>query len=157
MPAPKLRPTSPRMTATPPVMYSQAWLPVPSTTAVVAAPESDLPRSARPEGPIVVADRVGAYNGLACVKRHLDVVRHFQGELVHVSRRPALPGRAASRGGRPRQDVAQVELPRAAFDRIGNRLEEVRAPGDPVERAETELSEESARSEEHTPELQSRS
>ena len=33
MPAPKLRPVGPRMTATPPVMYSQAWSPTPSTTA----------------------------------------------------------------------------------------------------------------------------
>mmetsp|Transcript_18873 Transcript_18873/g.47877 ORF Transcript_18873/g.47877 Transcript_18873/m.47877 type:complete len:225 (-) Transcript_18873:4340-5014(-) len=37
MPAPKFLPVPPRMTATPPVMYSQAWSPTPSTTA--RAPE----------------------------------------------------------------------------------------------------------------------
>ena len=37
MPAAKLRPVSPRITATPPVMYSQPWSPTPSTTAVGAA------------------------------------------------------------------------------------------------------------------------
>src|SRR5215472_7080262 len=37
MPAPTLRPVGPRMTTRPPVMYSQAWSPTPSTTAV--APE----------------------------------------------------------------------------------------------------------------------
>ena len=33
IPAPKLRPVSPRMTTTPSVMYSQPWSPTPSTTA----------------------------------------------------------------------------------------------------------------------------
>ncbi len=33
MPAAKLIPVSPKMTTVPPVMYSQAWSPVPSTTA----------------------------------------------------------------------------------------------------------------------------
>ena len=33
MPAPKLGPMPPRMTTTPPVMYSQPWAPTPSTTA----------------------------------------------------------------------------------------------------------------------------
>ncbi len=37
MSAARLRPVRPRMTARPPVMYSQAWSPAPSTTAV--APE----------------------------------------------------------------------------------------------------------------------
>ena len=36
-PAPKLRPVMPRTITRPPVMYSQAWSPTPSTTAV--APE----------------------------------------------------------------------------------------------------------------------
>ena len=36
-PAAKLRPVGPRITARPPVMYSQPWSPTPSTTAV--APE----------------------------------------------------------------------------------------------------------------------
>src|SRR5881392_3955161 len=35
MPAAKLRPVGPRITARPPVMYSQPWSPTPSTTAVV--------------------------------------------------------------------------------------------------------------------------
>ena len=34
MPAAKLRPVWPRTTTTPPVMYSQAWSPTPSTTAL---------------------------------------------------------------------------------------------------------------------------
>ena len=34
IPAAKLRPVRPRMTATPPVMYSQPWSPTPSTTAM---------------------------------------------------------------------------------------------------------------------------
>ena len=33
MPAAKFRPVGPMTTATPPVMYSQPWSPVPSTTA----------------------------------------------------------------------------------------------------------------------------
>ncbi len=33
MPAPRLRPVGPRITTAPAVMYSQAWSPVPSTTA----------------------------------------------------------------------------------------------------------------------------
>ena len=33
MPAPKLAPTGPRTTTVPPVMYSQPWAPIPSTTA----------------------------------------------------------------------------------------------------------------------------
>ena len=37
IPAATLRPVGPRMTTRPPVMYSQAWSPTPSTTAV--APE----------------------------------------------------------------------------------------------------------------------
>jgi hypothetical protein len=37
MPQPKLRPVLPRMSAVPPVMYSQQWSPTPSTTAT--APE----------------------------------------------------------------------------------------------------------------------
>ncbi len=37
MPAPKFRPVGPSTTTRPPVMYSQAWSPTPSTTAV--APE----------------------------------------------------------------------------------------------------------------------
>ena len=37
MPAPRLRPVGPRMSAVPPVMYSRPWSPTPSTTAV--APE----------------------------------------------------------------------------------------------------------------------
>jgi hypothetical protein len=37
MPAAKLRPVIPSTTTVPPVMYSQPWSPVPSTTA--AAPE----------------------------------------------------------------------------------------------------------------------
>ena len=37
MPAAKFGPTSPKISATPPVMYSQPWLPTPSTTTV--APE----------------------------------------------------------------------------------------------------------------------
>ena len=37
MPAAKLRPVGPITTTTPPVMYSQPWSPVPSTTAT--APE----------------------------------------------------------------------------------------------------------------------
>ncbi len=37
MPAAKLRPVGPSTTTTPPVMYSQPWSPVPSTTAM--APE----------------------------------------------------------------------------------------------------------------------
>src|ERR1044072_5660166 len=37
MPAPKFRPVGPRITARPPVMYSQPWSPTPSTTA--PAPE----------------------------------------------------------------------------------------------------------------------
>jgi hypothetical protein len=37
MPAAKLRPVLPSTTTTPPVMYSQPWSPVPSTTAI--APE----------------------------------------------------------------------------------------------------------------------
>ncbi len=37
MPAAKLRPVSPMTTTTPPVMYSQPWSPVPSTTQI--APE----------------------------------------------------------------------------------------------------------------------
>ena len=37
IPAAKLRPVGPRITARPPVMYSQPWSPTPSTTAV--APE----------------------------------------------------------------------------------------------------------------------
>ena len=37
MPAAMLRPVRPRMTTCPPVMYSQAWSPTPSTTAT--APE----------------------------------------------------------------------------------------------------------------------
>ena len=38
MPAAKLRPVLPSTTTVPPVMYSQPWSPVPSTTAV--APDS---------------------------------------------------------------------------------------------------------------------
>ena len=34
MPAAKLRPVLPSTTTVPPVMYSQPWSPVPSTTAV---------------------------------------------------------------------------------------------------------------------------
>ena len=34
IPAATLRPVGPRMTARPPVMYSQPWSPTPSTTAV---------------------------------------------------------------------------------------------------------------------------
>ncbi len=37
MPAPRFLPVAPRITARPPVMYSSAWSPTPSTTAV--APE----------------------------------------------------------------------------------------------------------------------
>ena len=37
IPAATLRPVLPRMTTRPPVMYSQAWSPVPSTT--ISAPE----------------------------------------------------------------------------------------------------------------------
>src|SRR5690606_41470720 len=37
MPPAKLRPVGPRITAAPPVMYSQPWSPTPSTTAM--APE----------------------------------------------------------------------------------------------------------------------
>ena len=37
MPAPKFRPVGPSTTTRPPVMYSQAWSPTPSTTAM--APE----------------------------------------------------------------------------------------------------------------------
>ena len=37
MPAATLWPVGPRMTTVPPVMYSQAWSPVPSTTASAAA------------------------------------------------------------------------------------------------------------------------
>ena len=37
MPAAKFRPTGPRITTRPPVMYSQPWSPVPSATA--SAPE----------------------------------------------------------------------------------------------------------------------
>ncbi len=33
MPAAKFLPKSPRITAIPPVMYSQPWSPIPSTTA----------------------------------------------------------------------------------------------------------------------------
>ena len=36
MPAPKLSPTAPRITAVPPVMYSQPLAPQPSTTVVGA-------------------------------------------------------------------------------------------------------------------------
>ena len=42
MPAAKLRPVSPMTTTTPPVIYSQPWSPVPSTTAI--APELRTPK-----------------------------------------------------------------------------------------------------------------
>ena len=53
MPAAKLRPVGPMTTATPPVMYSQPWSPVPSTTAMRAAVADAEPLAgpAAEEGP----------------------------------------------------------------------------------------------------------
>ena len=48
MPAAKLRPVGPMTTATPPVMYSQQWSPVPSTTAIAPLFRTQKRSPARP-------------------------------------------------------------------------------------------------------------
>ena len=49
MPAAKLRPVGPRITARPPVMYSQPWSPTPSTTAHAPLLRTQNRSAARPQ------------------------------------------------------------------------------------------------------------
>ena len=64
MPLAKLRPTGPRITAVPPVMYSQPWSPTPSQTAIAPLLRTQKRSPARP-GQVQLADRRAVEHNVA--------------------------------------------------------------------------------------------
>ena len=102
MPAAKLRPVGPRITARPPVMYSQPWSPTPSTTAV--APE------------LRTQKRSPTMPRMNTLPRGRAVEDHVAGDHVLLGDEPRACAAAAARACRPRAPCrsSRWRRPRAA-------------------------------------------